>query len=359
MDALASSQTSAKAACIVQTGRPVIIAEDMKVTRRQSLLILSAGVAAGAETPLEGQWRRIARATDGTVGVAAVHLASGEHASLHGDERFPMASVCKLPIAIHILGLVDEGKLRLGQPIEVLAQDIFPQVSEIAGRWPEQRRFPLDELLRLMVAQSDNTVVETLFRIGGGAPALAARFRQWRVEGMRVDRAEEEIALDGIQAPYSPREQWTGAMYKRLMAQATPAVRARAMARYLADPRDTATPNGTVQLLVRAFRGELLAKATTAFLIEIMKATASGPARLKGLLPEGTVVAHKTGAWGTVNGLNGATNDVGVIFPPRGAGAIAVAVFVKGSRRSEAERDRVIAEMARAAYDSWAGAGRG
>ncbi|MBZ5575298.1 MAG: class A beta-lactamase [Acidobacteriia bacterium] len=331
----------------------------MKLTRRESLLMLSAGMAVGSESPLELEWRRIARATDGRVGAAALHLASGRHASLNGDERFPMASVCKLPIAIHMLSLVDEGKLQLNQPIEVLAQDIFPQVSEIAGRWPKQRQFRLDELVRLMVAQSDNTVGETLFRIGGGAPALAARFRTWRVEGVRVDRAEEEIALEGIQAPYPPREQWTGAMYKRLMSQATPVVRARAMARYLADPRDTATPTGTVQLLARAFRGELLSKSTTGFLIETMKATTTGPARLKGLLPEGTVVAHKTGAWGTVNGLNGATNDVGVIFLPRRAGEIAVAVFVKGSTCRDAARDRVIAEVARAAYDSWAGAGRG
>ena len=148
-------------------------------------------------------------------------------------------------------------------------------------------------------------------------------------------------------------------MYMRLMAQATPVVRARAMARYLADPRDTATPNGTVRLLARAFRGELLGKTTTEFLIETMKAATTGPSRLKGLLPEGTVVAHKTGAWGTANGLGGATNDVGVGFLTRGAGEIAVAVFVKGSARQEAARERVIASIKRAAYDSSAGAGRG
>jgi len=36
-------------------------------------------------------------------------------------------------------------------------------------RWPPQRRFPLCEMIELMVAQSDNTAVETLFRIGAKA----------------------------------------------------------------------------------------------------------------------------------------------------------------------------------------------
>ena len=264
-----------------------------------------------------------------------------------------MASVCKLPMAIHILSLVDEGKFTLDQPIEILPQDIFPQVSEVAKRWPKQREYPLTELLQMMVAQSDNTVIETFFRIGGGASAMAARFRQWRVDGIRVDRGEEQITFDSVGVKYPPIEQWTGTMFTHLMTNLTPEVRYRGIQRYLTDPRDTATPNGTVQLLARAFRGELLSKTTTARLIEILKATTTGPARLKGLLPEGTVVAHKTGAWGTVNGLNGATNDVGVIFLPNGAGQLAVAVYLKGSTRDEAARDHVIAQIARTAFDFW------
>ncbi|HEY1239949.1 MAG TPA: class A beta-lactamase [Bryobacteraceae bacterium] len=310
-----------------------------------------SSAAAAAETDLVAQWRQIARSTDGTIGAAALHLSSGAHAALNGDDRFPLASVCKLPVAAHILAMVDEGRLRRDQEIEVLSLDIFPWVSEIAKRWPQQKRFPLDEILELMVARSDNTGIETCFRIGGGAPALAARLKQWAVEGIRIDRGEEQIALDAVEAHYPAREQWTSQMFTRLISQATPASRKRGMERYLTDPRDTATPNATVQLLARAFRGELLSKSSTSRLMQILKATVTAPARIKGLLPEGTVVAHKTGTWTTVNGLNGATNDAGVIFLPEGAGLLAVAVYVKGSTRSEAAREQVIARIARAAYD--------
>jgi len=325
----------------------------MHFTRRQSLYILGSGLASAAEADLAAQWRQIARSTDGKVGAAALHLSSGAHAALNGDDPFPLASVCKLPVAAHILAMVDEGKLRRDQEIEVLPRDIFPSVSEIAKRWPQQTRFPLDEILQLMVAGSDNTGVEICFRLGGGAPALAERFRQWRIGGIRIDRGEEQISLDAVEAPYPPREQWTGEMFTRLVSQATPAARQSGMTRYLSDPRDTGAPNATAQLLARAFSGKLLSQSSTSRLIEILKATTTGPARIKGALPEGTVVAHKTGTWNTVNGLNGATNDAGTIFLPRGAGLVAIAVYIKGSTWPEAARERVIAEIARAAYDFW------
>jgi beta-lactamase class A len=106
-----------------------------------------------------------------------------------------------------------------------------------------------------------------------------------------------------------------------------------------------------VQLLARAFRGELLSHPSTARFIEIMRATTTGRGRLKGMLPEGTVVGHKTGTTGTFGKLTAATNDAGVISLPKG-GLLAVAVYVKASTRDDATRDRIIARIARVAYDS-------
>ncbi len=327
----------------------------MRLTRRQCLLSLcAASVASGAQRTLSDEWREIAGDTDGVVGAAARHLPSGQAVHLNGEQSFPLASVCKLPIAMNLLALVDEAKFGMDQSIEVLAQDVYPEVSDVAKRWPKQQRFPLSELLQLMVANSDNTAVETLFRIGGGAPALSARFRQWRVSGIRIDRSEEQITFDtmGVEH-YPPVEQWTGDLFEKLTAATTEEMRYRGLQRLLTDPRDTATPNGTAQLLARAFQGQLLSKPSTARLVEMLKSTTTFPTRLKGLLPEGTVVAHKTGSAGTHKGLNGATNDVGVIFLPKGAGQLAVAVYIKGSTRDSNTRDRIIARIARAAFDAW------
>lgn len=223
------------------------------------------------------------------------------------------------------MALVDEGKLQRSAPIEVIRHDVTHSVSPIGDRWPAQRRFPLDELLLFMIAQSDNTAVETLQRIGGGASAITARLRSWHLDGIRIDRTETQCNRD---------------------AHAS-------MPRFLADPRDTSTPAGAVQLLQRLFLGELLSAPSTARMIEMLQATTTGPARIKGLLPPGTVVAHKTGTGVTVGRLNATTNDVGVITLPSG-GQLALAVFLKASTRDLPARELAIAQIAKAAFDAQA-----
>ena len=304
----------------------------MQVTRRQYLYLFGACLSAAPLDTLAESWRHIAAETDGVLGASALHLGSGQHLSLHGEERFPLASVCKLPIALHILALVDEGKLALATPLEVVRQDVSTGVSEIARLWPQQRSFPLDQLLLLMVSKSDNTAVETLQRIGGGAPAIMARLRGWHLDGIRIDRTERQCGLDA--------------------SGPTPATRLAAMRRFIADPRDTATPDGTVQLLKRLFHGELLSPSSTARAIQILSATVTGPARIKGLLPPGVPVAHKTGTTGSASRLNGSTNDVGVITLPNGAGQLALAVYLKGSTHDLPARETIIAGIAKSAFDS-------
>jgi beta-lactamase class A len=326
----------------------------VNLSRRHCLGLAVAGLAGAAEDgDVVQRWKQIAAETDGVVGVAKLHLESGKGATLNGDDRFPMASVCKLPIAINILAMVGEGKLSLKDNIEIPLYDVVRGVSEVAERWPKQKIFPLDELLEWMVAKSDNSAVQRLFRMGGGAAGMATRFRQWKIDGMRVDRSEEQCNLDAAGVTnIPPVSDWKPGMLDELTAKIAPADRLRAMHRFLEDPRDTATPNGTVRLLAKAFRGELLSRDLTARLVEILKATSTGKGRIKGLLPAGTVVAHKTGTTATAAGLNGGTNDVGVIMLPKGAGRLIVAIYIKGSTRDLAAREMVIAKIARAAFDS-------
>ena len=124
----------------------------------------------------------------------------------------------------------------------------------------------------------------------------------------------------------------------------------RATLRYLADPRDTGTPNGTVQLLASLFRGQTLSQQLATTLTDNLKATITFPTRLKGLLPPEIFVAHKTGSTGTTKGLTAATNDSGVIFLPSGH-QLAISVYIKASTKSDTQRDQVIARLARTAFD--------
>jgi beta-lactamase class A len=123
-----------------------------------------------------------------------------------------------------------------------------------------------------------------------------------------------------------------------------------AVAAFFRDPRDTATSEAMVDLLVKIWRREALSPARSKLLLDIMYRCATGRGRLKGLLPPGTRVAHKTGSLRI-----GVTNDVGIIPLPGAAGHIAIAVLVKESTRDLPTQERAIAEIARAAYDYFAG----
>jgi beta-lactamase class A/beta-lactamase class A VEB len=82
-----------------------------------------------------------------------------------------------------------------------------------------------------------------------------------------------------------------------------------------------------------------------------MKETSTGQGRLKGLLPAGTVVAHKTGSSGTnEEGLTAATNDIGIVFLPNGAHFV-ISVFVTDSKENDETNERIIAEIGKVAYD--------
>jgi beta-lactamase class A len=279
-----------------------------------------------------------------------MQIGSGQRIGLRGDERFPLASVCKLPIALAILEMAAEKKVSLNEEIEIPPYDVVPGVSPLAGRWPKEKRFRLDEMVEVMVAKSDNTAVQTLFRMAGGAAGMAARMRAGRIDGMRVDRDERTCGLEAMGVKnIPPVAQWTPRMADSLVAQVPPAERIAAMRRFLSDPRDTGTPNATLDLLRRAYTR---ADAVGTRLRAILEATTTGDARIKGMLPAGTVVGHKTGTTATAGRLNGSTNDTGVIVLPGGA-LLAVAFYLKGSTQDLAVRERTIARMARAAFD-WA-----
>jgi beta-lactamase class A len=119
-----------------------------------------------------------------------------------------------------------------------------------------------------------------------------------------------------------------------------------------------ATPNAAVEML-RSIRKNWVAdtgqEEKEMWLIAFMKESQPGPHRLKGLLPKGTIVAHKTGSSGTQNGITAATNDIGIIYLPNG-NHVAIDVFVSDSPADEKTREAVIAKIAKAVWDRWSNA---
>ena len=93
------------------------------------------------------------------------------------------------------------------------------------------------------------------------------------------------------------------------------------------------------------WRGQVVDREASAAMLDLMKRCQTGQNRIKGLLPPGTVVAHKTGT------LGGTINDAGIVYLPDDAGHVAITVFTKEMRGPAAEVERLIADIARFAYD--------
>jgi beta-lactamase class A len=296
---------------------------------------------------LERAIARLAQLSGGTLGVTAVHIETGRRVSVNGGERFPMASVYKFPIALRLLQRVERGEVSLDDTVKLGETDFrvgHSPIAEMANNTPVT--FTAGRLLELMLGESDNTASDAMLRLAGGPAAVTARLRELGINDINVSRPEGQLIMDhrGVRE-YPPEGQWTLSMFERLNQNISDAEREAAARRYAADPRDTSTPDAMVALLIKLHRREVLTPPNVERVLRIMTETTTGPARLKGLLPAGTVVAHKTGSMG------GTTNDVGLITLPDGAGHVAIAVFVKASTKEQPERERAIAEIARTIYD--------
>ena len=266
---------------------------------------------------LRSRIEEISRSAQGRVGASVLVLETGESVSFHGDERFPMQSVYKLPIAMAVLQRVDRGTLKLAQRVKVEPDDFVSagQHSPIRDRHPRGTELSLEELLRLNTSESDGTACDVLLDLVGGTAAVVEYLRGLGIAGIAVVDTEKEIGRD-----------------------------------HSLQYRNWAAPDAAVALLKKLHEGAGLSAGSRALLLRMMIETPTGPRRLKGLLPAGAVVAHKTGSSGMQNGLAAATNDIGIVTLPDGR-HLAIAVFVSDSKADEATREGVIAKIARAAWD--------
>jgi beta-lactamase class A len=324
-------------------------------------VIFTVGGLASAQTPrtnsspttnaalqrLEREIGRLAKTAGGVVGVSATHLETNRRVSLNGEERFPMASTYKVPIAVQLLTRVDKGEIRLDQMVQLQPNDLHPGSGTLTDLFKQPGlALSVRNLMELMLLISDNSATDVCLRLAGGPEAVTARMRQVGINGINVNRSTARLIADWIGiSPVPSESEWSPALFRTLSDAVKPEVRKAAAAKFDADPRDTATPEAMMALLERIHRKDLLKPGSTELLLDIMRRCRTGEARLKGMLPAGTEVAHKTGTIGST------TNDVGIVTLPDNAGHVAIVVFVTASEKELSARERTIAEIARSVHD--------
>lgn len=282
----------------------------------------------------------------GRLGVAVLDLRTGERWGHQADRPFPMQSVFKFPLGVAVLKTVDAGRLRLDSKIVIRRRDLSAPWSPINERFqPPSVSYTVRELLERAVGESDNTAADVLMRRIGGPAAVT---RLVGVPGIRISRYESDFQMQYVGLGRF-RPAWASEPNLIVaMAKVPKARRAEALKKYLADPRDTATPNGMVDLLRRLESGRLLRPTSRDLLLKIMTRTKTGPDRIRKSLPTGAVLAHKTGTGRTVDGVAGVVNDSGIVTLADGR-KVAIAVFVAGRRGTIAESEAIIARVAKAA----------
>jgi len=280
------------------------------------LLILTINNTFAQQNNLRDEIATLAKPAKGIVGVSVLGLEDRDTLNYNGNARLVMHSVMKFPIALAVLHLVDSGVLKLDQTIHIKKKDLPKTYSPLRDKYPDGGDVSFRELLSDMVSQSDNDACDILLKKLGGPDQVEDYLHNIKVRGINIEASEADMA-----------KQWE--------VQYT----------------NWCKPVDMVKLLDAFYNGKILQSATRDFLYKVMTETTTGPKRIKGLLPEGTVVAHKTGTSPTnTAGLSPATNDVGIITLPNGKHVV-IAVFVCNSTADEAIRESVIAQIAKVVYD--------
>ena len=305
----------------------------------KAVLILVFALPVFAQTPLLNEVTRLAKITDGEVGLTAIHIESGHRVDLHASDRFPMASTFKVPVAVQLFSRIESGEVHLDQMVTIEPHDLHPGSGTLTPLFKQPGvSLSVRNLMELMLLISDNSAADLCMRLAGGPEAVTLKMRDLGIMGINVNRSTALLISDWLGAKLPPEHDWTPELFRSLYSAVPAETRKASEAKFNADPRDTAQPSAMADLLIKIYNSKM------ELLLDIMRRCQTGDARIKGMLPPDTILAHKTGS------IGGTINDVGILTLPDNAGHVALALFVKQGTKSESS-ERAIAQISRAVYD--------
>ncbi|HNU87314.1 MAG TPA: class A beta-lactamase, subclass A2 [Ferruginibacter sp.] len=285
--------------------------------------LITLHTTAQTTSTLQQQVQQIIAAKKAVVCVSIMGNNGKDNLSINGERHCPMQSVFKFHIALAVLRQVDKGKLSLDQKIDIRKQDLLPGLySPLRDKYPDGASLAISEILGYTVSSSDNVGCDVLLKLLGGPQAVETYFAGNGFKDVSIKYNEED-------------QQGNWALQFK----------------------NFTTPVAANKVLASFYYNEkkLLSKESHAFIWKLMRETETGVNRLKGALPANTVVAHKTGSSGAnKQGLTAAVNDIGIIFLPNGQHFF-ISVFVTNSKENNETNEKIIADIAKAAWDHFAG----
>jgi len=282
-------------------------------------LFIIGRASAQTTDALRQKLQQIVSTKNAVVGVSIIGNNGKDTLSLNGARHFPLQSVFKFHIALAVLSQIDKGKFSLDQKIKIEKKDLLPDLySPIREKYPNGASLTIAEILENTVSSSDNVGCEVLLRLLGGPQVVEEYFTKNKFKDVSI-KINEEVQQANWDLQF---QNWT-------------------------------TPKAANEVLAAFYynKKKLLSQKSYDFIWKTMRDTETGKARIKGQLPKGTIVAHKTGSSGAnKEGLTAAVNDIGIVFLPNGRHFF-ISVFVTNSKENADTNEKIIADIAKAAWD--------
>lgn len=267
--------------------------------------------------------KEISKITEGKKATVAVSVLGidfpFQYNNNNAEKKLPMQSVFKYHIALAVLDLVDQGKLSLDQKVFIKKSELLPNTwSPIREKNPEGNfEMPISELIEYSVAMSDNVGCDVLLRLIGG-PKVVHDFLISKGAKDTQIVYNEEIMQSAWKNQY---ENYT-------------------------------TMKSATRLLKDFYKGKILSKKSTEFLLAVMYRTSTGLNKIVEQLPKYAKVAHKTGSSGKNDaGLTGAENDIAIITLPNGK-TYAIAIFVSDSMETWEVNCKMISDISKVVFEN-------
>lgn len=323
---------------------------------------LAAALSACREPPLAGQdaptfdpkdltlklQGLVERARPGSLGVAVQDLTTAQRAAVAGDQPFPLEGAWRAILGAAVLAEAEAKALSLSQVLTIGDVDLSPPPGAVADAWPERTDHTVEDLLRRAVAQADNTAADVLLKRIGGPGAVTAWLELKKVEGVRIDRYARQLLPERTGAA-SFRADWKGMAWRKAVLATPEADRLAARRRYLADPRDTASPLAAVRFLEALNQFELTSQDGRRRLLSLMEAGAGE--RLRPALPAGARLAALTSASPYDLGQCAADATLALVTLEDGR-RFALAIFLKASPLEDEDRTALVVDVARTVLET-------
>lgn len=247
----------------------------------------------GLKQAVEGRLKN----SEGDFGIVILNLKTGENYSLNEHKSFEAGSLYKLWVMGAAFNKIEDGNWQkntvFSEEIPILNEK-FKIASESAERTEGSIELPVNVALQRMITISDN---------------YSALLLAWK---LRLSFVTSYLESHGF------RESKVGG----------------------AESLPSTTAYDTALFLERLYRGDLASSQSNEDMLELLKGQQINR-KLPKYLPQGTVIAHKTGELGLVS------HDAGIVYSSKGDYII---VILSESRRPK-DAEETISQISKSVYD--------